>query len=122
MKNNGMSGEFDEYLTERYGKITTMYGNELLGLQPEEKLKKLLNMRNEDGYMAELRNDPSGNAILTEYNCPIFKIASRFPKTCALETEMFNKVMMTDVENNHRQIDRVDCCVFSIKRKMEEYG
>ena len=69
--------------------------------------------------MAELRNEPSVNSVLTEYNCPIFKIASKFPKTCTLETEMFNKVMMTNVENNHRQIDGVDCCVFSIRRKKE---
>ncbi|MCL4350470.1 MAG: hypothetical protein M1414_01710 [Candidatus Thermoplasmatota archaeon] len=119
MKNNGMSDEFDRYLVERYRKITTTYGNELLGLPMEERLTKLLNMRNDDGYMAELRNEPSGNAVLTEYNCPIFKIASKFPKTCTLETEMFNKVMMTNVENNHRQIDGVDCCVFSIRRKKE---
>ena len=121
MKDHGMSKGFDEYLAERYKKITTIYGNQLLGLPEEKRVQKLLDMRNEDGYFAELKNDPSGNSIMTEYNCPIFKIASRFPVTCQLETDMFNKVMMMDVENNHRQIDGVDCCVFSLKRRKETY-
>ncbi len=121
MKDHGMSKEFDEYLSERYRKITTLYGDQLMGLPEEKRVRKLLEMRNDDGYMAELKNDPSGNPILTEYNCPIFKIASRFPATCKLETDMFNKVMMMDVENNHRQIDGVDCCVFSLRRRREKY-
>ena len=121
MKAHGMSREFDEYLAERYRKITTIYGNQLLGLPEEKRVLKLLDMRNEDGYMAELKKDPSGNSIMTEYNCPIFSIASRFPITCQLETDMFNKVMMMDVENNHRQIDGVDCCVFSLKKRKESY-
>ena len=65
-----MSKEFDEYLAERYRIIITFYGNQLLGLPEEKRVLKLLDMRNEDRYMAKLKKDPSGNSIMTEYNCP----------------------------------------------------
>ncbi|HFK1549116.1 TPA: helix-turn-helix transcriptional regulator [Bacillus albus] len=79
-------------------------------------MTELAKIQNDKGYMAELTKIDNDSYELTEYNCPIFPVASHFKKACSFETAMFQNVLGT------KQVERVSCqtagethCEFLIK-------
>jgi len=71
----------------------------------EERVKRLVVLRQQEGYMAEWHMVPeadnAGSAcgpqfIITEYNCAISHVARSFPSVCGHELEMF-QVALDDV-------------------------
>ncbi|GGE31612.1 DeoR family transcriptional regulator [Pullulanibacillus camelliae] len=70
---------------------------------PVERLHEIINIQNEKGYMAELKQLDERTFEITEYNCPILAIANEFKVACRSETSMLKRVLTAD------QIDRT-CC------------
>lgn len=69
----------------------------------EEKVRALVNVQNESGYMAEYTDAGKNEISFSQYNCPIAAIADRYDKPCHCELELFKQVLGTD------QIRRVTC-------------
>ncbi|GAA5645595.1 MULTISPECIES: helix-turn-helix transcriptional regulator [Vibrio] len=65
-------------------------------LQPchslEEKLSMLVELREQEGYMAELESCDDGY-LLIENHCPICKAAKRCPSLCKSELNIFQKLL-----------------------------
>lgn len=64
----------------------------------KERVTKLVQLREEEGYMAELLvmdNDNSHQEryILAEHNCAISEVAESYPSVCGHELEMFSAVL-----------------------------
>ncbi|MGF1515548.1 MAG: iron-sulfur cluster biosynthesis transcriptional regulator SufR [Elainellaceae cyanobacterium] len=60
----------------------------------EERVKRLVALRQAEGYMAECHASPQQDAdgaqfIITEHNCAISHVARSFPSVCGHELEMF---------------------------------
>ncbi len=59
----------------------------------QERVQKLVDMRQSEGYMAECHlvepENPAAGFVLTEYNCAISQIAASYPSVCGNELEMF---------------------------------
>jgi DeoR family suf operon transcriptional repressor len=59
----------------------------------EERVRKLVEIRQSEGYMAECHlvepENPAAGFVLTEYNCAIAQIATSYPSVCGNELEMF---------------------------------
>ncbi|EZQ10136.1 MULTISPECIES: metalloregulator ArsR/SmtB family transcription factor [Acidianus] len=105
-----------KFLKERSKIKMEEYEEKLNKMSFDEKVEKLCNLRNEEGYMAEIKK--SGNCYeLLEYNCPIFKVASLFGEACSLEQKLFSAVLKTQVENTHRQVNGYNICRFLIRGK-----
>ncbi|HHP7229970.1 MAG TPA: iron-sulfur cluster biosynthesis transcriptional regulator SufR [Xenococcaceae cyanobacterium] len=67
-----------------------------------ERIAKLVQIRQEEGYMAELHQQNSQNFILTEYNCAISEVATSYPKICGHELEMFSAILPDcQIERTH---------------------
>lgn len=91
----------------------------------EEKVQQLVDVQNENGYMAELL-DPSNEGdedgvYFEQFNCPIARIADRYSKPCECELNLFKEVLGTD------QIERVSCiakgeksCKYLVKEAKDE--
>jgi DeoR family suf operon transcriptional repressor len=67
-----------------------------------DRVKKLVHIRRQEGYMAEIHSleenftalAPSGEQyILAEHNCAIADVAESYPKVCDHELEMFTLVL-----------------------------
>ncbi|EDK28783.1 hypothetical protein VSWAT3_16445 [Vibrionales bacterium SWAT-3] len=56
------------------------------------KLEKLTQLREEEGYMAELK-EHDDHYILIENHCPICKAATRCPSLCQSELNVFTKLL-----------------------------
>jgi DeoR family transcriptional regulator, suf operon transcriptional repressor len=71
-----------------------------------ERVARLVQLRQEEGYMAELhQNQAQGNKpefIFTEYNCAISEVAESYPSVCGHELEMFSAILPDcTVERTH---------------------
>ena len=109
----------DDVLRERQGELLDKYHDILKDLDFEQKVNRLAKLRDEEGYIAESRKmDKKGeNHVLLEYNCPIIMIAEKHWQACAIETELFEKVLDADIKVTHRAAKGDSICKFKIKKK-----
>ncbi len=82
----------------------------------ESKLKKLVSLREQEGYMAELEQDEHG-FLLIENHCPICKAATRCPSLCQSELSVFQALLgsETSVERTEHIISGQRRCIYRIQ-------
>ncbi|GEM76084.1 helix-turn-helix transcriptional regulator [Vibrio sagamiensis] len=80
-----------------------------------DKLKALVLLREQEGYMAELEQDSEG-FILIENHCPICKAATRCPSLCQSELNVFQTLLgkETRIERTEHIIHGQRRCVYRI--------
>ena len=74
------------------------------------KLKRLAEIRNEEGYMAEVRKDADGYLFI-ENHCPICAAAKACTGLCAAELLLFQSVLGDDV-----RIERTEHILLGARR------
>ena len=83
-----------------------------------ERISKLVQIRQEEGYMAELYQQNQQNFILTEYNCAISQVAESYPSVCGQELEMFSAILPDcTVERTHWLNNGEHRCGYLIQAK-----
>lgn len=88
----------------------------------KERINNLVNIRKEEGYMAELhivkRSQEPEQFILAEHNCAISDVAESFPSICGHELEMFADILSDCVvERTHWINNGEHSCGYLIKSK-----
>ena len=76
----------------------------------EEKIKRLAELRNSDGYLAEWDKDEEG-FILIENHCPVCAAAQRCADLCDAEMKTFKEIFGEDVS-----VERVDHIIAGARR------
>ncbi len=79
------------------------------------RVHELQQLRDREGYMAEVRGGAKGRYELFEYNCPIVAIAEQYWEACKVENELFRHVLRADVDTTHRVVAGDHVCRFLIK-------
>jgi predicted ArsR family transcriptional regulator len=82
-----------------------------------ERVEAIARLRDQEGYMAEARSLGKGGFEILEHNCPIFAVAEQFGEACAVEQDMFRKVLRAKVETTHRVVAGAHVCRFVIAPK-----
>lgn len=83
-----------------------------------DRVSKLVKIRQEEGYMAELHQKGQENFILTEYNCAISEVAESYPSVCGHELEMFSAILPDcKVERTHWLNNGEHRCGYLIQAK-----
>jgi DeoR family transcriptional regulator, suf operon transcriptional repressor len=85
-----------------------------------QRIAKLVQLREEEGYMAELRqmSKERQQFVLVEHNCAISEVAESYPSICGHELEMFAAVLPDCiVERTHWINDGEHRCGYSIQAK-----
>lgn len=85
-----------------------------------ERVKTLAQIRDEEGYMAELGARRKDSFELLEYNCPIIAVAEEYGEACAVERELFQKLLRANVDVTHRVVAGAPVCRFMIRRRSNE--
>ena len=62
----------------------------------QNRLKTLISLRNEEGYMAEVQRQPDGSFVLIENHCPICAAATVCSKLRDAELEVFQAILGED--------------------------
>ncbi|HEY9706461.1 MAG TPA: iron-sulfur cluster biosynthesis transcriptional regulator SufR [Allocoleopsis sp.] len=81
----------------------------------KERVGKLVEIRQSEGYMAEYYPIENNQFILTEHHCAISQVASTFPSVCGHELEMFAIALNCHIERTHWLIDGEHRCGYLIK-------
>ncbi|MBE9047715.1 iron-sulfur cluster biosynthesis transcriptional regulator SufR [Pleurocapsales cyanobacterium LEGE 10410] len=86
-----------------------------------QRIAKLVQLRKEEGYMAELHHvspKKKQQFILVEHNCAISEVAESYPSVCGHELEMFAAVLPDcTVERTHWINDGEHRCGYLIEKK-----
>jgi predicted ArsR family transcriptional regulator len=77
----------------------------------EKRLKGLAQVRTEEGYMAEVREEEGGGFLLVENHCPICAAANACQGFCSTELDLFRTVLGPGVE-----VERVEHIVSGDQR------
>lgn len=89
-----------------------------------QRIGKLVQLRQEEGYMAELHQVSSKKQqefVLVEHNCAISEVAESYPSICGHELEMFSAVLPDCiVERTHWINNGEHRCGYSITDKKLE--
>ena len=101
---------------EREAKTYHLYSSELEQCQTlEQKLHRLVSLRQQDGYMAELETWGEG-FLLIENHCPICKAATRCPSLCQSELNIFQRLLgdKFHIERTEHIVEGQRRCVYKI--------
>lgn len=70
---------------------------ECAGLSFDHSVKRLTQIINEKGYVADCRRQPDGSFHLTQRNCPTEAIAVAYPQVCEQELRIYREVLGCEV-------------------------
>lgn len=87
----------------------------------EERVRRLVALRNAEGYMAECRAEKGGYVII-ENHCPICAASGVCLKLCRSELELFNKLLgpKVSVDREENIVNGSRRCVYRIRRSAPE--
>jgi DeoR family suf operon transcriptional repressor len=88
-----------------------------IGLGPlKERLERLVELRRVEGYVAELRPDPEGDAwLINEYHCSVMRIAEEFPVVCDQELQLIRRTFPDcHIERIHWRLEEGHSCGFRL--------
>ncbi len=103
--------QFDAVISLRERKANAKYLEALQNIPDlEEKIVRLAQLRNSDGYLAEWNKDEEG-FILVENHCPICAAAQRCADLCDAELKTFKEIFGNDVS-----VERVDHIIAGSRR------
>lgn len=87
----------DRLVTERSQRQIQTYQSKLTDLVVEQnwqhQVKAIAQLRTQEGYMAEVIDQPNGNLLLVENHCPICTAAQNCQKLCGAELEVFQAIL-----------------------------
>lgn len=101
---------------EREAKTLAYYQRELSTCSDIfSKLSKLVELRQQEGYMAELEQTEQG-FVLIENHCPICKAASRCPSLCQSELNVFQSLLgkYVSIQRTEHIVEGQRRCVYLI--------
>jgi len=90
--------------------------DERLPKPPDERLRALAQHQSDHGFMAAVRSDSDGVALV-EHNCPILELARAHPEICAMEASLWSRVLRWKTTLSACQALGANACVFQIGRK-----
>lgn len=86
--------EVSKVLQKQWEKKAQNYLQFMTGESLEEKVRQLVAMRKDEGYMAELFiiDKHPLQFFISEHNCAISEVAESYPQVCSHELEMFSSL------------------------------
>ena len=85
-----------------------------------KRLERLVEIRTEEGYMAELLEEENGSLLLVENHCPICDAASACVGLCAAELELFQELLgeKIEVERTEHILEGARRCAYRVGKRL----
>lgn len=107
----------DAIFKKRSNKIAQVYQPLISGSSLEERVEQLVELRQEDGYMASWQKETDGSITITEHNCPIQHVASECAQACHEDLALFANLLNADVIRLKNQANGDATCTYKIMDK-----
>lgn len=106
-----------QMLEERAAELRERHSPRLSGKDLSERIRELNRIRDQEGYMSELRRPRAAGTELLEHNCPILAIAENYGEACDVERRLFRTLLGTEVAVSHRVVAGDPVCRFLIANR-----
>ena len=92
------------------------------GASLQNRLKMLISLRNEEGYMAEVHRQSDGSFFMIENHCPICAAANVCSMLCDSELDIFRAILGEGVviERTEHMLAGARRCVYRIRPAEEK--
>ncbi len=119
---NRLLGELKESLPDRSietllsGVADSMaddYASQLEGLPLEKRLRRLVELLNEEGFNADIQHQ-GDDIILRELSCPYFHVGQSHPEVCMIDQTFIARALSLPVERVRCLLDGDAHCAFVI--------
>jgi DeoR family suf operon transcriptional repressor len=119
---NRLLGELKETLTDSSveslfsnvaASMAEDYGSQLEGLPLEQRLKRLVELLNEEGFNADIERQ-GDDVILRELSCPYFHVGQSHPEVCLIDQAFIARALSLPVERVRCLLDGDAHCAFTI--------
>jgi predicted ArsR family transcriptional regulator len=107
----------EEIFQQRFSKIYKANRDIVSRTHPSDRLTVLLKILNNNGFLASLAQNHS-QIFLRAYNCPILKIAKKYPFACEYEVEALNQLLGEELTLTTTQSSGHHFCEFVYKKKI----
>jgi DeoR family transcriptional regulator, suf operon transcriptional repressor len=107
-----------QMLEERAAELRERHAPRLAGKDLPGRVRELSQIRDEEGYMSELKRPRAAGTELLEHNCPILAIAEKYGEACEVERRLFRSLLRAEVAVSHRAVAGDPVCRFLIRRKV----
>jgi predicted ArsR family transcriptional regulator len=97
-----------------FQKKTGEYLARIKGETPAERAKWLARLRDHEGCMSECETDGDAGLRIVEHHSPILDVLRAFPLVAKLETDMFHRLIGTDVQREETNASGLFCATFRI--------
>ncbi|HIH7565316.1 TPA: helix-turn-helix transcriptional regulator [Yersinia enterocolitica] len=92
-----------------------LYCQAMEGVQSiDERVKRLVAIRSQEGYMAEYQTQTDGSILLIENHCPICAAATSCQGFCRAELEVFREALQAPVERTGHILSGSRRCVYRV--------
>jgi DeoR family transcriptional regulator, suf operon transcriptional repressor len=83
----------------------------------DERVTRLTEILDSDGYLAEFERRPDGSYLVTEHNCAILGVAQRYRLACSTEIEFLREALPdATVERVAHMMAGAHVCAYEIRR------
>ena len=106
-----------ELLEARARQVYDRHHAKFDGKDLRDKVALLAQIRDEEGYMAELGTTRRGTVEMLEHNCPIVAIAGTYGEACSVERALFENLLHAEVDTTHRVVAGAPVCRFLIRKR-----
>ena len=119
---NRLLGEIKESLTDEAFQhvlsgvadaMADSYASQLEGLPLEQRLRRLVELLDEEGFSAEVERR-GGELMIRELSCPYFQVGMQHPEVCTIDQTFIAKALSLPVERVHCVLDGDAHCAFSV--------
>jgi predicted ArsR family transcriptional regulator len=104
-------------LERRTNEVHDRHEQDFSGQDFGARVRELVRIRDEGGYMAEMGEARRNEVEVLEFNCPVLAVAESYPEACTAEVAMFQKLLRADVEVSQRVVAGDAVCRFIIRRE-----
>lgn len=101
----------------RKTKLNRQYEPLMEGKSFSEKVRKLAEIQNDNGYMTEYEQVEEDHFILKEHNCPISQVANQYNHACDCELNLFESLLDAHVERTECLAQEGNRCVYVIRNR-----
>jgi predicted ArsR family transcriptional regulator len=117
----GESG-LDRVIDQHGQQTLRLYQAALMDRDISQRLEILSHLRNQEGYMCEVKNLGTGSWLLIENHCPVCAAASRFKGLCRSELQIFQTVFedVARVERINHILEGARRCAYRVTARQAE--
>lgn len=99
----------DKLLFNHFARKTELYLKKVKGHSVSERAISFGKLRNLEGYCTEVGYDARSGFRIVEFHQPLKEIAVAFPSIRQMEIQMFQKVLMSDVQRIEEKASGLTC-------------